>query len=192
MVSSNISSNLLAYHDYKNTPGDQRFELIDGVLEAMTPAPSFLHQRIVAAITSHLYTALDGKPCTVVASPIDVVFAETEDIEQAQIVLQPDILVICDKTKIMTDGIVGAPDIIFEVLSPSSASKDQLYKRNIYEKFGVKEYWIVHPHDKVVWRYYYDNKFPGYGKPDIFDNKAVAESRILPTITINFEKIFEE
>ena len=136
------------YGDYKTWDDDERWELIDGVAYAMSPAPSVHHQKLVNYMVLQLGNFLTGKPCQVFDSPIDVRF---EEADEAGTVVQPDILVICDPTKIRYECIVGAPDLIVEVLSPSTAARDTIEKMRLYQREGVPEYWVVAPEEKAVY-----------------------------------------
>jgi len=134
------------YTDYITWDDDIRYELIDGV-PYMMASPSFNHQAIVMEISRQLGNFLHGKQCRVFVSPFDVrLNADDKD----DTVVQPDILVVCDHSKFFKGGCKGSPDVIIEVLSPSSASKDKVLKFNKYLQAGVKEYWIVEPDSKVV------------------------------------------
>jgi len=127
--------------DWKHWEG--RWELIRGVAYDITPAPSTEHQSISMGITGAIWTALDeakrkhGGGCQLFAAPTDV-YLEAG-------VVQPDLLVVCDPTKISPRGIEGAPYLIVEILSPSTARKDNTDKRALYERCGVAEYLIVSP-----------------------------------------------
>jgi hypothetical protein len=89
--------------------------------------------------------------CKVYFAPFDVRLPEYDEADDfVNTVVQPDISVICNKDKLDDKGCRGAPDLIMEILSPSTASRDLQIKKNLYEKHGVKEYWIVHPGDKIV------------------------------------------
>jgi Uma2 family endonuclease len=135
------------YADYLTWPDDVRYELIEGVPYMMSPGPSRGHQDISVSIVYQLYDFLIGKQCKVYAAPLDVrLNADEED----DTVVQPDVLVVCDEEKLDDKGVKGAPDMIVEVLSPSSENYDALVKLNLYRKYGVKEYWIVNPASKVL------------------------------------------
>jgi Uma2 family endonuclease len=135
------------YDDYAKWPDDARYELIEGVPYLMSPAPSRVHQVISGAIFVQIYNYLDGKQCEVYSAPFDVrLNADEED----DTVVQPDILVVCEQDKLDDKGAKGAPDVVIEILSPSTASHDSLIKLNLYRKYGVKEYWIVDPVTKIV------------------------------------------
>lgn len=135
----------LTYEDYLLTPEDQRYELIEGDLE-MTPSPRTLHQEVCGDIYLLLRQFVDSRKLgRVFAGPTDVILSNTN-------VLVPDILFVAkDREGIIEDrGIVGPPDLVVEVVSPSSGEKDRVTKRRIYYKYGVKEYWIVDPFAKTA------------------------------------------
>jgi len=147
------------YKDYLAWADDERWEIIDGEAYNMTPAPKVKHQNIVSNFHIKLKTNPDN-PCFTGIAPTDVVFDEYN-------VVQPDVFVVCDKSKITKENIKGAPDLIIEVTSPSTSLKDKREKKNLYEKFGVKEYLIVYPEDELVERFII--KDDRYGAPDIFN-----------------------
>ena len=129
------------YADYCTWEDDERWELIDGVPYAMA-APSIRHQGVLGDIYLQIAQFLRRKTCKVFISPVDVrLNANTRD----DTVVQPDLLVVCDKSKIDEKGIIGAPDMVLEVSSPSTVSHDIITKFMLYLKANVREYWIVDP-----------------------------------------------
>ncbi len=139
------------YGDYLTWTDEKRWEIMEGVPHAMTPAPTTFHQRISGAIFNRIYTYLEDKRCEVFHAPFDVRLG-SEDVEDDQwdTVVQPDISVVCDESKIDEKGCRGAPDWIIEIISPSTASRDHIQKRRLYETYGVKEYWLVDPSYRLV------------------------------------------
>jgi Uma2 family endonuclease len=136
------------YADYLTWNDGKRYELIDGEVYMMSPAPSINHQRISSGLSSQLYNFLKGKKCEVFPAPFDVrLNADTED----DTVVQPDISVICDPDKIK-DGKTcqGAPDMVAEILSPATAHRDRIDKFKKYLEAGVREYWVIHPEQRNV------------------------------------------
>ncbi len=132
--------------DWKTWEG--RWELIHGVAYDMTPAPSLEHQRISSRMNVAIANALEeakkktgGGECEVLAAPLDVFFESG--------VFQPDLVVVCDPLKKSERGVEGAPDLVVEILSPRTASKDTVRKRWAYEAAGVPEYLIVDPDERV-------------------------------------------
>ena len=141
-----IETKRYTYADYVKWDDDQRWELIDGIPYAMA-APSEAHQWVSGGIFRQIANFLHRKNCRVYHSPFDVRLSEHL---LDNTVVQPDILVVCDKSKLDKAGLVGAPDMVVEILSPSSASHDMIRKYNLYRKAGVREYWIVDPEHKTV------------------------------------------
>jgi len=138
----------LTYADYASWDDDNRYELIDGVVHAMS-APNAAHQRVLVELTRQIANYLVGKPCEVFAAPFDICLMGKGDEDDT--VVQPDILVICDERKLENGKYCnGAPDLAIEILSPSTASLDRIKKLNKYLQAGVREYWIVDPVDKNV------------------------------------------
>lgn len=132
--------------DYQKIPDDLRVELIDGVFYNMS-APLIIHQMLVSAIGFPLYqyTLETGGPCQVLMSPTDVLLDD-----DMYTIVQPDILIICDPSKVSRRNLRGAPDLIVEILSPGSVRKDTVLKLKKYLSAGVREYWIVDPDRKKV------------------------------------------
>ena len=135
--------------DYWNLPEGQRAELIDGKLYAMAP-PSFTHQKISFSLARKIADHIDSKKgnCEVIPAP----FAVNLDADD-KTWLEPDISIICDKTKISEKGCKGAPDWVIEVISPSTQSRDYLKKLWLYQNAGVREYWIINPQKNSIMVY---------------------------------------
>ena len=140
--------------DYWNLPEGQRAELIDGKLYAMAP-PSFTHQKISFSLARKIADHIDSKKgnCEVIPAP----FAVNLDADD-KTWLEPDISIICDKTKISEKGCKGAPDWVIEVISPSTQSRDYLKKLWLYQNAGVREYWIINPIMQNVQVYSFDEE----------------------------------
>lgn len=131
--------------DYLTWPDEERWEVIDGIAYNMTPSPTAKHQQVAGNLYGILRDKLRGKPCRPFIAPLDVYLDDYNFI-------QPDVMVVCDGKKIR-DRIYGAPDLIIEVLSPTTSLKDKREKKSLYERFGVKEYVIVHPVEMFIERY---------------------------------------
>ena len=133
------------YEDYRNTPEDKRYELLDGELVTM-PSPKEIHQRLSMnlGVSLHLFVDENGLGRVYVA-PFDVVLTDTD-------VVQPDLMFVSnERSHIITeDNIRGAPDLVVEILSPSTADKDRTFKRALYARHGVREYWMVDHLAKTV------------------------------------------
>ena len=141
------SARQYTYADYEKIDDDNRYEIIDGVIYLMS-APGIPHQNISQELSLQLGNFLRDKPCKVFAAPVDVCLNAAGDGDKT--VVQPDIIVVCDKSKLDRKRCNGAPDMAIEILSPSSTSHDMLRKFNKYLNAGVREYWIVNPESKLV------------------------------------------
>jgi Uma2 family endonuclease len=141
------------YADYLTWLDDKRRELIDGFIHLMSPAPSSVHQNIISNINGIVWRYLfdNNCACKIYPSPFDVRFPKDsrEDIK-IHTVVQPDICIICDPSKVDEKGCLGAPDMIVEVISPKTYKRDLREKYILYEKHGVKEYWIISPKSKSI------------------------------------------
>jgi len=137
------SDRRFTWADYRSWPDDERWEIIAGVAYAMAPSPSVAHQEIVSALNGELRAFLEGRPCDVLPSPMDVKLSDED-------VVQPDLLVYCDPSQNKDSHIEGPPAIVIEVLSPGSQQHDRMRKLHLYARAGVKEYWIVGPKDQLV------------------------------------------
>ncbi|WP_225892858.1 MULTISPECIES: Uma2 family endonuclease [unclassified Methylomonas] len=139
------------YGDYLQWPDDLRYELIDGDAYLMPPTPDLAHQDVAGEIYCQATNVLQGKPCRIFIGPVDVRLPKRDEADELiASVVQPDVLVVCDPTKLDKRGVRGAPDWVVEVLSPSTASHDQIKKRDLYQRAGVREYWLVHPIDRML------------------------------------------
>jgi Uma2 family endonuclease len=141
-----------SYKDYLSWNDGERWEIINGAVYSMTPAPSRRHQDISRELGFQIASYLKGKMCTLYYAPFDVRLPDYPDQPDNEItnVVQPDLLVVCDRTKLDDKGLKGAPDWIIEILSPSTSLHDMTVKYSLYEKAGIKEYWIVDPANALV------------------------------------------
>ncbi|MCI0654870.1 MAG: Uma2 family endonuclease [Methylococcaceae bacterium] len=176
------------YGDYLTWTDDTRYELIDGIAYAMSPAPDLAHQDLVGEIYLQVRLALKGKPCRVFIAPVDVRLPKQEEPdERIDTVVQPDVLVVCDGGKLDRRGVRGAPDWIVEVLSPSTAGHDHIRKRKLYEQHGVKEYWLIHPVDRLLTVYRLIDA--EYGKPELYELNGETQVGVLPDIIIQWDDL---
>jgi len=180
-----------SYKDYYGWDDDKRWELIDGVEYDMGPAPLRIHQGISMELAVLLHIFFRDKKCKVYAAPFDVRLSEIENAADEEIftVVQPDITVVCDPSKLDERGCKGAPDLIVEILSPSSAGRDMKIKRNLYEKHGIREYWIIHPHDKIAMVYLLEAD-SRYGKAAVYTQDDMIESGIFEGLKIRLSDLF--
>ena len=123
-----------------------REELIGGKVTAMSPRPMYNHNHIAFNIAVLFSNYLRGKPCTVVPDGTDLYLTEEDR-------FVPDVMVVCDRDKIRRDGVHGAPDLVVEVLSPSTMRNDRMRKKKVYQACGVREYWLVDPENRTIEQY---------------------------------------
>ncbi len=143
MVQLAVKSGEFTFADYMRWPEHERWELIDGEARAMAP-PNWAHQSVVSELGAQLRNALVGKPCQARVAPVGVRLPKRNETDaETRTVFEPDILVVCDASKIDAKGVRGAPDVIIEVLSPSTAGFDQVEKRHAYDRAGVRELWLI-------------------------------------------------
>ena len=176
------------YGDYVQWDGDERWELIDGRPHAMA-APTVPHQRLVIDLAAQLHIQLHGARCEALVSPVDVRLpAGDEPDDEIVDVVQPDVLVVCDPAKIDERGCRGAPDLVIEVLSPSTAEHDRVTKLALYERHGVREYWVVQPVERLVTRHL----FEGDCFATVITSLAIGRCAvaILPDVEIDWDLAF--
>ena len=173
------------YADYLQINDGKRYELIQGQYWLMAGAGT-LHQLAVVEISYQLVAHLKGKPCRVFVAPYDVRLAEANDSDGFESnVVQPDVLINCQRNKETPTGIKGAPDVVIEVISPNGAGRDLVIKRRIYERAGVQEYWAFDPDGRVLHMHYLVN-----GQ---FEYKSVIARGVLTlrglTIPVDFDQV---
>lgn len=182
---------LHTYRDYASWPEQTRYELVDGIAYAMGPAPTRRHQEVTGELFRQIADALEGSPCRLYIAPFDVRLPRAgEADDDIDTVVQPDISVICEKSRLDERGCRGAPEWIIEVLSSGTASHDQIVKRALYERAGVREYWLVHPLDKLVIIYLLENSV--YGKPAVQELAGASSATVLPGIAIDWARVMRE
>ena len=172
------------YADYVKWTGDIRYELIDGVAYAMA-SPSRIHQKVSKKLVVQFDNFLRGKACEVYYAPFDVrLNADSFD----DIIVQPDVFVVCNESKHDGKSVKGAPDLIIEILSPFNTNHDKVRKFRQYQKAGVKEYWIVDPMRRTVEVYILKNGKYGVGR--IYREEDIISVHVLPGCEINLADVF--
>ena len=178
------------YKDYLAWPEDERWELIRGVPYNMSPAPSRRHQDLLRDLGLQIALFLRNKKCMVYYAPFDVRLAEKnkEDTDIVTVV-QPDIVIVCDKKKLDDRGCIGTPDIVIEILSPHTSLKDKREKMALYEHHLVKEYWIVDPNDNSIMTFKL-NRNKEYLKPRVYSKEDKIKTPVLRGLTIDLKSVF--
>lgn len=175
------------YADYFKWQLKDRIELIKGKIFKMSPAPNVQHQRISRELGSRLYNHLKSKKCELFFAPFDVRLQLDTVINT---VVQPDICIVCDASKIDKHGCLGPPDLIVEILSPGNNSKEIKTKYELYEEAGVKEYWIIQPSEQTLIIYLLQNG--KYQPSKLLSTSDKVKSSVLPDLELNLEEIFLE
>lgn len=181
------------FADVLTWPDDERAELIDGEIILMAPAPSRGHQGISVELTRQFANYLEGKKCKAYHAPFDVrLFEKDGDTpEDVDTVVEPDITIVCDPSKLDDRGCKGAPDMVVEILSPSTQRHDQLVKLGLYQRAGVREYWIVDPMNKTV-RVMLLDAGGVLQLHEVYDRAGVAKVNVLDGCFIELSKVFAE
>ena len=178
------------YADYLRMKLKGRWELIRGVLIKMS-APRDPHQAAVQALAGDLRTLLKREKCTARVAPYDVrLFADVEGRDTT--VVQPDVCVICDRAKITSRGCYGAPDLVIEVLSPSTAKKDRVVKTPLYDQAGVREYWIVDLELKRIEQRVLPDGGRIYPLPTLYHRGDEVVSAVVPSFRVSVSELMDE
>lgn len=183
-----IEEDRYTYGDYVGWEGKERWELIEGEPFLMSPAPSSAHQELVSELLFQLRLFLRGKDCQALVSPIDVRLPKAREADdQVATVVQPDLVVVRDRTKIDRAGVRGAPDLMIEVISPSTAVHDQVLKLGLYEQAGVREYWIVDGDKRAI--VVYRRSEQGFA-PRRVGAGQLLESAVMPGFELDHSALF--
>ncbi len=174
MGAPQVKAETYTYADYLSWDDGERYELIHGVVYNMSPALTRRHQQVLGKLFQAVAGITDRGPCETYVAPFDVRF--TAD-ELTDTVVQPDISVYCDPTALDDRGAIGAPDLVIEILSPSTSHKDTTQKLALYEARGVREYWIVNA--DAPWVMVYRGDEGRYRKPDYYRVGESVRSDVL-------------
>ncbi|MFN4145157.1 MAG: Uma2 family endonuclease [Runella sp.] len=180
-----------SYADYLLWKIEERLELLRGKIFKMSPAPNVRHQRISGNLYFQLRQKFYHKPCQLFAAPFDVRLYDRRKLVKANkeifTVVQPDIYVICDTTKLDEHGCNGAPDLVIEILSPGNTKKEMNQKFELYEEAGVLEYWLVEPNDEVILIYVLNDSGQYIG---LRPATEIAKSAVFQELAIDLAEIF--
>ncbi|MFN4147036.1 MAG: Uma2 family endonuclease [Runella sp.] len=182
-----------SYADYLKWRFEERVELIRGYIHKMSPAPARRHQGLSIALINQMYPHFKNHQCRMYHAPFDVRLTRKSKNKSKEVttVVQPDLCVICDESKLDKRGCVGAPDLIVEILSPGNSKKEMKDKFEVYEEAGVREYWIVQPTDKNVLVYTLNDegKYIGH-RPFVEDE--IMHSFVFPDLKVNLLEVFKD
>lgn len=176
------------YADYFSWKFQERVELLRGKIMNMSPAPSRLHQSLSSFIGTKIINYLQFKSFNVYYAPFDVRLTRNKNDKNIITVVQPDICVVCDETKLDERGCNGAPELVIEILSPGNSKKEMGIKFELYEEAGVQEYWIVDSTEKVIWQYHLENNQFTNHKPLIEDD--TIQSKVITGFTMDLFELF--
>ncbi len=184
-----------SYADYLTWQLNERVELIEGKIQLMSPAPNVKHQRLSIYLSSRLFYYFENKACQVFSAPFDVrLYDRTKSLlvnKEITTVVQPDICVICDNSKLDEQGCNGAPDWIIEILSKGNSKKEVKIKHALYAESGVKEYWLVFPYEEVVQQFVLNDENNSYQLVNSYAGDDVALPYLFADLAIDLSVLFK-
>ena len=181
-----------SYADYLMWKLRERVELIKGKVMAMSPAPTLTHQQISGNLYSKFVQVFENQPCSFFYAPFDVRLIDkkkSKDDSDIYTVVQPDLGIVCESEKLDDKGVLGAPDLVVEILSPGNSKREMNVKFELYEESGVKEYWIVDPFEKTILVYSHINGYFIAKKPLTEEEKMI--SPLFPLLNFDIKDIFK-
>ena len=182
MSGSAAARKLYDWNDYRTWPDDRRWEIVGGEAFAMSPAPQPRHQMILSRLNRLWDEYLDGRPCRVMPAPIDVRLSDKN-------IVQPDLIVVCRPDQIKRTHIEGAPTLVIEILSESTALYDRTLKRRLYARSGVKEVWLVTPYPWLVEVLLLDGE--SYRIAGAYTKTDTLTSPTFPDLALDLSAIFD-
>jgi Uma2 family endonuclease len=184
------------YADYLTWQLDEALEIIKGKIMLMSPAPNVTHQSVSMHLSGIFYPFLKHKDCRLFAAPFDVRLYDKNKSKVANIdiftVVQPDLCVICDTNKLDTQGCLGSPDLIIEILSKGNSKKEMQIKYELYQESGVLEYWLVYPFEQAVYQFILDAITQKYTLFKMYSGVEKASPYLFPELEIDLEEVFAE
>jgi Uma2 family endonuclease len=182
------------YADYLTWTFDERLELIKGWIYKMSPAPRRKHQAVSGNLFFELKKHFNACNCHVYEAPFDVRLKKNKGSDsEVNTVVQPDISVFCDLSKLDDRGAIDAPDLVVEITSDSTMKKDYNEKFNLYEENGVQEYWIVNPDSKSMEIFTkVEDKFESVGVFNVNDGATEVSSVLFPELHVDLVSVFKD
>lgn len=177
-----------SYQDYLTWKFQETVELIKGKIFPMSPAPNLNHQEVSSNLHAIFYNYLKKKNCKVFSAPFDVRLSS--DHNDINTVVQPDLCVVCDLTKLDRRGCKGAPDLVIEILSKNNVRHDTHDKLVLYEEAQVPEYWIVHPQDMTLLVFLLNEKGE-YETSRPFTKGDFVTPSMFPDLKVDLEEVFD-
>lgn len=185
-----VEKEYYTFADYLSWDEHDRIELINGE-PYMMAAPMRIHQQISGALFAKVYDFLEDKPCEVYSAPFGVRLFEKENDtpDKVDTVVEPDIVIVCENSKLDEYGCKGAPDMIMEILSPSTIRNDRITKFGLYESAGVREYWIIDPRSQTV-EVYLHNESGSLKPSEVYTSEDMAKISVLNGFAVDLSKVF--
>jgi Uma2 family endonuclease len=184
-----------SYADYLTWKFEERLELIKGKIMLMA-TPNVLHQRVSGKLSLQIANSLHKKNEELFVAPFDVKLYDSRKSKLADkevfTVVQPDLCVICDKTKLTKQGCEGAPDWVIEILSEGNNKKEIRFKYELYEENGVREYWLVYPYEQAVHQFVLNEQTQKYELMVMFPGDEIASPVLFPDLKIDLAEVFAE
>lgn len=179
------------YADYLKWQFDEQVELIKGKIYKMGLAPKMIHQKVSWILTREIGNYIKNKKCMAFSAPFDVRLpVKSKNNKEISTVVQPDLCVICDLSKLDEAGCIGAPDIVIEILSKGNNTKELKYKYEVYEESGVKEYWVIYPEEQSLLIYtLIDEK---YQPSRLLTRGDTITTTVLPGFVLELDDVFEK
>lgn len=185
-----------SYADYLTWRLNVTVELIKGKILLMSPAPNVKHQRLSIQLSSRLFLYFENKACQTFSAPFDVrLYDRNKSLvanKEVTTVVQPDICVICDTSKLDEQGCNGAPDWIIEILSKGNSKKEVRTKHALYAESGVKEYWLVFPYEEVISQFVLNDETGHYQLTNSYAGDDLAIPYLFPDLAIDLAVLFKE
>ncbi len=185
-----------SYADYLTWQLNEAIELIKGKIQLMSPAPNVKHQRLSIYLSSRLFYYFENKACQVFSAPFDVrLYDRTKSLlanKEITTVVQPDICVICDNSKLDEQGCNGSPDWIIEILSKGNSKKEVKTKHALYAESGVKEYWLVYPYEEVIQQFVLNDENNSYQLASSYAGDDLAIPYLFPDLAIDLTTLFKD
>ena len=179
-----------SYADYLLWKFEERVELLRGHISKMA-APSRKHQEVSGHLFRLIINELYQTPCKVYSAPFDVRLTRTKKNREVIDVVQPDLCVVCDVTKLDDKGCSGPPELIIEILSPSNTKKEKQDKFELYRQSGVLEYWVADPQYKTIEVYTLNEKGEYVAHPTNYEGDTVT-TKLIPDLVVEVAEVFQD
>lgn len=180
--------NKLSFEEFLNieSKSDAPMEFIDGEIY-LQASPSTIHQRISRKMSTIFDIYFTSKECEPFTAPYDIILKNEKELSKSKVI--PDLSVICDKSGINEKNYLGVPTLIVEILSPSTAWIDISKKLELYQRFGVEEYWVISPKNSNI-QIFNLNQEGFYDEPTIYSKDDIAKSNLFNDLTVTLKEIF--